>query len=73
MKLIFDVLYVPEINQNLLSVTLLLEKGYKVMFEDKNYVIKDTKDRKSIQSSNERQKLCVGFNERRTGFCTQRR
>ncbi|CAL5436624.1 unnamed protein product [Camellia sinensis] len=43
LKLISDVLYVPEINQNLLSVTQLLEKGYKVLFEDKNYVIKDSK------------------------------
>ncbi|CAL5368182.1 unnamed protein product [Camellia sinensis] len=43
LKLISDVLYVPEINQNLLSVTQLLEKGYKVLFEDKNCVIKDTK------------------------------
>ncbi|CAL5347060.1 unnamed protein product [Camellia sinensis] len=43
LKLISDVLYVPEINQNLLSVTQLLEKGYKVLFKDKNCVIKDTK------------------------------
>ncbi|KAM7516070.1 hypothetical protein LguiA_005653 [Lonicera macranthoides] len=43
LKLISDVLYVPEINQNLLSVTQLLEKGYKVLFEDKHCVIKDTK------------------------------
>ncbi|KAH9678563.1 hypothetical protein KPL71_025767 [Citrus sinensis] len=45
LKLIYDVLYVPEINQNLLSVTQLLEKGYKVLFEDKNCVIKDAKDK----------------------------
>ncbi|KAM7489733.1 hypothetical protein LguiB_027217 [Lonicera macranthoides] len=43
LKLISDVLYVPKINQNLLSVTQLLEKGYKVLFEDKHCVIKDTK------------------------------
>jgi len=41
LKLISDVLYVPEINRNLLSVTQLLEKGYKVLFEDKKCVIKD--------------------------------
>nr|KYP65753.1 Retrovirus-related Pol polyprotein from transposon TNT 1-94 [Cajanus cajan] len=40
-KLISDVLYVPDINQNLLSVSQLLGKGYKVLFEDKNCVIKD--------------------------------
>lgn len=33
-KYIQDVLYVPQINQNLLSVGQLLEKGFKVLFED---------------------------------------
>ncbi|XP_047154777.1 uncharacterized protein LOC124826061 [Vigna umbellata] len=42
LKLISDVLYVLEINQNLLSVPQLLEKGYKVLFEDKNCMIKDS-------------------------------
>ena len=42
LKLISDVLYVPEISQNLLSVPQLLEKGYKVLFEDKNCMIKDS-------------------------------
>ncbi|KAH9724151.1 hypothetical protein KPL70_007382 [Citrus sinensis] len=45
LKLIYNVLYVLKINQNLLSVTQLLEKGYKVLFEDKNCMIKDAKDR----------------------------
>ena len=49
LKLISDVLYVPEINQNLLSVTQLLEKGYKVLFEDKNNMIKDTEGRKVLR------------------------
>ena len=40
-KLIYDVLYVPEIYQNLLSVGQLIEKDYKVVFEDKNCLIKD--------------------------------
>ena len=40
-KFIFDVLYVPEIDQNLLSVGQLIEKGYKVVFEDKSCLIKD--------------------------------
>nr|KYP62109.1 Retrovirus-related Pol polyprotein from transposon TNT 1-94 [Cajanus cajan] len=40
-KLIYDVLYVPEIDQNLLSVGQLMEKGYKVYFEDKFCLIKD--------------------------------
>ncbi|XP_047174024.1 uncharacterized protein LOC124841741 [Vigna umbellata] len=42
LKLINDVLYVPEIDQNLLSVGQLLEKGYKVLFEDKTCMIKDS-------------------------------
>ncbi|WVZ10601.1 hypothetical protein V8G54_015131 [Vigna mungo] len=41
-KLISDVLYIPKINQNLLSVPQLLEKGYNVLFEDKNCMIKDS-------------------------------
>jgi len=41
-KLISDVLYVPEINQNLLSVSQLLDRGYKVLFEDISCVIEDT-------------------------------
>lgn len=40
-KLVFDVFYVLEINQNLLSVSHLLEKDYKVSFEHKICVIKD--------------------------------
>ncbi|PKI67066.1 hypothetical protein CRG98_012604 [Punica granatum] len=34
-RVISDVLYVPEIDQNLLSVSQLLNKGYKVIFEGK--------------------------------------
>ncbi|RVW63016.1 hypothetical protein CK203_062909 [Vitis vinifera] len=41
LKLIFNVLYVPEINQNMLSVGQLLEKGYKVLFEDNHCMIAD--------------------------------
>lgn len=43
-KIIINVLYVPEINQNLLSVGQLLEKGYKVLFEDKMCLIQDAKE-----------------------------
>ena len=42
-KIITDVLYVLDINQNLLSVGQLLEKGYKVLFEDKMCLIQDAK------------------------------
>ena len=40
-KLITDVLYVPDINQNLLSVGELVEKGYKVLFKNYYCLIKD--------------------------------
>ncbi|KAH7557349.1 hypothetical protein JRO89_XS11G0129700 [Xanthoceras sorbifolium] len=40
-KFISDVLYVPEIDQNLLSVGQLIEKGNKVVFEDKSCLLKD--------------------------------
>ena len=40
-KLISDVLYVFEIDQNLLSVGQLIENDYKVVFEDKSCLIKD--------------------------------
>ena len=45
LKLISNVLYVPEINQNLLSVGQLMEKGYKVLFEDSRCLITDTQGR----------------------------
>jgi len=40
-KAIFDVLYVPDLDQNLLSVGQLLEKGFKLYFEDKHCLIKE--------------------------------
>ncbi|KAG6535304.1 hypothetical protein ZIOFF_000269 [Zingiber officinale] len=40
-KLISEVLFVPEIYQNLLSVGQLIEKGFKVVFEDNFCLIKD--------------------------------
>jgi len=43
-KLIYDVLYVPEIDQNLLSVGQLVEKGFKAIFENKHCLIKDVND-----------------------------
>ncbi|RVW92743.1 putative disease resistance protein [Vitis vinifera] len=43
LKLIFDVLFVSDIDQNLLNVGQLVEKGFKVYFEDRNCIIKDAK------------------------------
>nr|CAN65221.1 hypothetical protein VITISV_042416 [Vitis vinifera] len=45
LKLISDVLFVPDIDQNLLSVGQLVEKGFKVCFEDRNCIIKDAESR----------------------------
>ncbi|RVW60910.1 Retrovirus-related Pol polyprotein from transposon TNT 1-94 [Vitis vinifera] len=41
LKLIYDVLFVPDIDQNLLSVGQLVEKEFKVYFEDRNCIIMD--------------------------------
>ena len=46
LKLIYDVLFVPDIDQNLLSVGQLVEKGFKVYFEDRNCIIKDAEGKK---------------------------
>ena len=40
-KLISDVMYVPDINQNLLSVGQLVEKSFSVIFKKKQCLIKD--------------------------------
>ena len=65
-KLIFDVLYVPEITQNLLSVSQLLEKGYKVSFENKVCVIKNTNNIE-VFKVHMKDKICAGFDE--GGIC----
>jgi len=41
-RIISDVLYVPEIDQNLLSVRQLLEKDYAVVFKDKTCEVFDS-------------------------------
>jgi len=43
MNYISDVLFVPDIDQNSLSVPQLVEKGFKVIFEDNVCLIKDLK------------------------------
>lgn len=44
-EIIADVLFVPKIDQNLLSVGQLLEKGYKVPFDNKQCLIKVLKSK----------------------------
>jgi len=48
-KTISDVLYVPDIDQNFLSVDQLLQKGFKVIFENKHCVIFDTTGREMLK------------------------
>ena len=48
-KQIYDVLYVPDIDKNLLSVGQLLEKGFKVFFENNQCTIKDPYDNEVIR------------------------
>ncbi|XP_038885771.1 uncharacterized protein LOC120076063 [Benincasa hispida] len=45
-KLITEVLFVPEIDQNLLSVGQLVEKGFKVLFEKGKCLISDSNGNK---------------------------
>jgi len=40
-KTISDVLYLPDVDRNLLSVDQLLEKGFRIYFEDSHCVIYD--------------------------------
>ena len=40
-KFILDVLYVPQIDQNLLSVAQMVERNYVVLFKDKTCIIID--------------------------------
>lgn len=46
MKNLTNVLNVYEINQNILSVGQIFEKGYKNIFEDKDCIIKDLTSQK---------------------------
>ncbi|KAG6469463.1 hypothetical protein ZIOFF_074180 [Zingiber officinale] len=57
-KLISDVLYVPKIDQNLLSVGQLVQKGYKVMLEEGLCLIADSSG-KDTQDSDEKQELLL--------------
>ena len=48
-KIISDVLYVPDIDQNLLSVGQLIKKGFKVSFENQHCLIYDTAGREVLR------------------------
>lgn len=73
MKLIRDVLFVPNIDQNLLSVGQLVEKGYIVKFEGRECLIKDTdsnevlrvqmRDKSFVFKPNEMQQMALKCTE----------
>jgi hypothetical protein len=63
LKLISDVLYVPEINQNLWSVGQFLEKGYKVLFEEKFCLITDAQNREVYKVQMESKSFAWNFTE----------
>jgi hypothetical protein len=63
LKLIYEVLYVPEINQNLLSVGQLLEKGYKVLFEDKFCLITDAQNKEVFKIQMQSKSFALNFTE----------
>nr|CAN63433.1 hypothetical protein VITISV_033829 [Vitis vinifera] len=71
LKLIYDILFVPDIDQNLLSVGQLVEKGFKVCFEDKNCIIKDAEDVSGPQKtpSLKGSKYYIAFIDDFTRFC----
>ena len=48
-KLIRDVLFVPNICQNILSVGQFLEKGFKVIFETNQCLIKDVEGKDMVR------------------------
>lgn len=51
-KLISDVLYVLDNDQNLISVGQLIEKGFKVSFEDRHHLIHDMKGQEILKVKN---------------------
>ncbi|XP_052193800.1 uncharacterized protein LOC127802144 [Diospyros lotus] len=49
LKLVRNVLYVPEVAKNLFSVSQLLDNGYKVLFEGKCCIIIDVRGREAFK------------------------
>ncbi|KAF3666243.1 hypothetical protein FXO38_09152 [Capsicum annuum] len=49
LKLITDVFFIPNLDQNLLSVGQLLENDFKVLFEEKACAIKDSDNKEMFK------------------------
>ena len=64
LKLIYDVLFVPDIDQNLFSVGQLVEKEFKIYFEDRNCIIKDAEGKEVFNIKNEGQEFYLEFTGR---------
>ncbi|XP_040952359.1 uncharacterized protein [Gossypium hirsutum] len=71
-KIISVVLYVPDIDQNLLSVGQLLEKGYSFFFEGKTCLIKDTTDQVLTTVAMHDRTFIVDVNQLSARACTLR-
>ena len=71
-KTISDVLYVPDIDQNLLSVGQLIEKCMKVVFENQSCYIFDAVGQKILQAKmREKSFSFLLFEEEHTTFPTK--
>ena len=71
-KLITDVLYVPDIDQNLLSVGQLIEKGFKVIFMEKACVIEDAIGQKMFEVKMARRSFSLNpMQEEQSAFLTK--
>ena len=66
--LFYDVLLVPKIDQNLLSVGQLMEKGYKISFEDKVCMIRDVKDNELFKIQMSGRSFALNFEEEDTAM-----
>ena len=71
-KLITDVLYVPNIDQTLLSVGQLIEKGFKVIFMEKACVIEDATGQKMFEVKMARRSFSLNpMQEEQSAFLTK--
>ncbi|XP_016750326.1 uncharacterized protein [Gossypium hirsutum] len=62
-KLVSNVLLVPEIDKNLLSITQLLEKGYSIVFKGKECLISDPRGSKLMSVTMTDRSFIVDWNK----------
>ncbi|KAF2296941.1 hypothetical protein GH714_013417 [Hevea brasiliensis] len=61
MTLIFDILFIPNLDQNLLSVAQMIKKGYYVVFERDLFSIYDSHDYKVAEAKLENNSFVLNF------------